>query len=352
MSEVISTTDAQALYTKKIIAVYKERNKVPTSFLRSFFKVVESDTKEVSILVERGTEKIAVDVARGTKGHRNAFSLKTEKVFVPPYFREYFDATEMDIYDRLFTSDSIDESVMAEFVKGVVDKLRALQAKIERTYELYCAMVFQTGVVELQNDTNINFLRKAASMVDLNATTGYWSVSGHDLYVDLETGCDFIKTEGKAEGSVFVAILGRKAHSTMMKNSVFLAKQNMVSMKLDQINTPQSNSVGGKYHGRLTCGPYEVDIWTYPEKYQDKTLNWHNYIDETNVIILPPDPNFVFAFGAVPRLFKGKIGKQPGQFVFGEYLDEEEVTHKFDVKSAGVPVPVAIDCIYTMKAVA
>lgn len=348
----ISTLDARGMYTKKLIAVYKERSKAPTQFLYSFFREEFSDTKELSIEVQRGTEKIAVDVARGTKGNRNGFSKSTEKIFVPPYFREYFDATELEIYDRLFTSETIDENVLAKFLEDVVDKLRALTDKIKRTYELYCAMVFQTGIVELKQGVNINFLRKAASMVDLGSGAGYWSVANHDLYADLEVGIKFVRTEGKATGSVFVGIFGEKAFNTMLKNSIFLQRQDLVSMKLDAISSPQANSAGGFYHGRLTVGSFLLDVWTYPEEYTDPDTNTKKkYIDEDNVIITPPKSDFVFGYGAVPRLFKGVVGRKKGDFIIGEYLDEEEVTHKFDVKSAGVPIPVAIDTIWTAKVV-
>lgn len=348
----ISTLDARGMYTKKLIAVYKERSKAPTQFLYSFFREEFSDTKELSIEVQRGTEKIAVDVARGTKGNRNGFSKSTEKIFVPPYFREYFDATELDIYDRLFTSETIDENVLAKFLEDVADKLRALTDKIKRTYELYCAMIFQTGILELEQGTNINFLRQAISMVDLDVAGDYWSVPNHDLYVDLETGIKFVKTYGKATGSIFVGIFGAKAFSTMLKNSVFLQRQDLVSMSLDAIKTPQANSVGGVYHGRLTVGPYLLDVWTYPEQYVDpKTNTRKDYIDEDNVIITPPKSDFVFGYAAVPRLYKGAVGRIKGDFIIGEYMDEEEVSHKFDVKSAGMPIPVAIDTIWTAKVV-
>jgi len=104
MAEMIAITDARNLFTKKLVAVYLEQPRV-FGFLRSFFKTDESDTKEVSIEVQRGTEKEAVDVMRGTEGNRNNMSKSTEKIFVPPYFREYFDATELDLYDRMFGSN-------------------------------------------------------------------------------------------------------------------------------------------------------------------------------------------------------------------------------------------------------
>ena len=147
----ISSVQARALFTIKLIAVYKERT-VPTSFLRSFFKTKESDTKQLSIEVQRGTEMIAVDVERGTQGQLNKFSRSTEKIFVPPYYREYFDATDLDFYDRLFTQNgTIDVITFSQWLGTVVEKIAMLQDKIERAYELQCSQVFETGIVTLKN---------------------------------------------------------------------------------------------------------------------------------------------------------------------------------------------------------
>src|ERR1017187_8822852 len=102
----ISTTDAKGLFTNTLIDVYKEKIK-STNFLRSFFPTVESPSLEVSIEVQRGFEKTAVDVVRGTDGNRNTFSKTTEKIFIPPFYREYFDATQLQLYDRLYGATEI-----------------------------------------------------------------------------------------------------------------------------------------------------------------------------------------------------------------------------------------------------
>jgi len=346
---VISTTDARALFTKMLIDVYAERS-TPTSFLRSFFPVTTSPTKEISIEVQRGTEKIAVDVMRGSEGNRNAFSLSTEKIFVPPYFREYFDATDIDLYDRLFGSTEISGAVFAAFLSRVADRLRMLQDKIERAYELQCAQVLQTGIVTLNNGVNIDFKRKADSMVDLNATTGYWTVNGHDLYADIVTGGNFLRQKGKIQGGTMNLILGAGALSAMFANTVFVARQDLVNMPLDTLRPPQRDSVGGVYHGQISAGPYRVNVWSYPEFYDNANGDSTPYIDDDNAILLPETPRFKLSFAAVPQLLKGdSVAPQQGAYIFGEYLDERNTAHIMDIKSAGVALPVAVDQIYTMK---
>jgi len=164
---IISQSDAAGIFTKSLVGVLKEAP-TPKSFLRSFFKETTSSTKEISIEVQRGTEKIAVDVERGEKGNANKFAKSTEKIIIPPLYSEYFNLTELDLYDRLFGSTGIEESVLTNLIQDTIDKTIAIKAKIERAYELQCSQVFHNGVVTLASGDNIDFKRKNTSIF------GFW----------------------------------------------------------------------------------------------------------------------------------------------------------------------------------
>lgn len=344
----ISVTDARGLFTKMLIAVYRERV-TPTSFLRSFFPVKESSTKELAIEVQRGTEKIAVDVERGTEGNRNSFSRSTEKIFVPPYYREYFDATELDLYDRLFGSTSeIDSDTFQSFLEAVADKLRMLQDKIERAYELQCAQVLETGIVTLEAGVNIDFKRKSASLKDNTATP--WTGS-YDPYLQYEAGGDFLRQVGKSEGSVINAIHGSLAMRALLANTFVKERGPLTNINLDAIRAPQKNSVGASLFGRITAGSYSVNLWTYPEFYDNASGVSTPYINPKKVIMLPEAPKFVLGFAAVPQLLTTGIAAKKGAYLIGNYVDERNSKHIFDIKSAGVAIPVGVDQIYTMQVI-
>lgn len=353
----ISTVDARGLFTKKLIAVYKERT-TPTAFLRSFFKVKESDTKQISIEVQRGTEKIAVDVERGTEGNRNQFSRSSEKIFVPPFYREYFDATELDFYDRLFTTvGTVDVITFGQWMDTVVEKLSLLQDKIERAYELQCAQVFQTGIVTLSNGDNIDFKRKAASLVD-NGAGNYWADAGVDPYADLRAGATFIRTKGKTNSIIYNVIMGDQAFSDFLDNTKVKERSDLRRISLETIRQPQREANGGVLHGEVSAGAYTFRIWTYPEFYDTAAAVNNSFISADNVIILPEEPKFVIGFAAVPMLLAGDehgaqgISGKRGAYTVGQYLDERNTSHIIDIKSAGVAIPVGVDQIYTIKAVA
>lgn len=355
----ITTQDARGLFTKMLIDVYKETTR-PTGFLRSFFRVVENETKELSIEVMRGTEKVAVDVLRGTEGNRNTFDRSSEKIFVPPYFREWFDATDLDFYDRLFgaAGGQVEVLTMQSWLTKVAEKLRMLQDKIERAYELQAAQVFSSGVVTLVNGDNIDFKRKALSLVDLGAGN-YWNQAGTKPIEDLKKGAKFIRTAGKSTGGVVNAVFGELALDAFLENASVKERADIRNFKLDDITGPQREATGGVLHGRVTIGSWECNIWSYPE-FRDVAGVSTPYINDKEVFMLPTMPNFVLGFASVPKVFRDVsnaefpefIGQERAAFVIGNYVDARTDKHVFDIKSAGLPVPTAVDQIHTTQVLA
>lgn len=344
----ISTKDARGVLTKALIDVYKERT-VPMSFLRSFFQTVESTTKNISIEVQRGTERIAVDVERGTEGNRNSFAKSSEKIFTPPYYVEYFDATELDLYDKLFGTGDIDSGQFAQFIDGLAEKLRMLQDKIERSYELQCAQVLSTGIVTLNAGTNIDFKRKAASLV---ALSGDWTSGAVDPIAHILAGAKFIREVGKSQGANVNVILGESVLSAFLNNTLVKSRADIRNFFLDNIAAPQRNSVGGTLHGEVSAGAYKARIWTYSEVYEDASGTVTPYINAKQMIVLPENPRFKLAFAAVPQLLTEGQAVSKGAYRISDYKDQRKTTHDFEIKSAGVAVPTAVDQIYTRTVIA
>lgn len=349
MSE-ISTVDARALYRTAVIDVYKEKLS-PMNFLRSFFPAQESTSKNVSIEVVRGYEKIAVDVTRGTDGNRNSFGKSTQKIFAPPYYREFFDMTDLDLYDRIAGSGNINDETFAQLADEGAEKTAILQDKIERAYELQCAQVLQTGLVLLASGDNIDFKRKADSMVDLGAGN-YWSESTVDPNTSLEVGCRFIREKGKSRGSIINAICGSQALMAFINNDIVKERGKIVQYALDLITPAQRDAQGASFHGEISVGAYRVRLWSYPEVYTNAAGDAVEYIDPKKVILLPEKPRFKMAFAAVPQLLVEGSTPTKGAYRIEEYIDLRKKSHIIDIQSAGVPVPVAVDQIYTVQVLA
>lgn len=346
----INITDAQALFTKKIVARVSDFVK-PTSFLRSFFKETEEYTKEISIQVQRGIERIAVDVTRGTEGNRNTWGTTTEKIFEPPYFREWFDVTELAAYDALYANpNDIQPSIFERFIMEAAEKTSIMQDTIDRAYEKLCGQVLATGILTLNKATNIDFKRQAGSMVNL--TGAYWATGGVDPNTSITAGCRWLRAEGKAIGGVFNLIMGETAFRDFMANAKVQARGAIYNWSMENLLPATRNSVGGVFHGSVSMDSYRVNLWTYPERYTDADGNDHKYVDDKHAILIPENPKFVLAYAAVPQLLSTGIQPVKGKFMVSRYVDDRAPKEIIDVKSAGVPIPTLVDQIYTMQVVA
>lgn len=350
----IQTTDAQGLFTKKLVDAYKEKI-APTNFLETFFPTGPTDitdTLEVSIYVQRTSERVAVDVVRGSDGNRNEFSNANEKLFIPPYFREYFDQNSMSVFESAWRAAWISGNAFARLVNDLADHAMECQAKIERAYEIQRAQILDTGIMTFDKGTGkIDFKRKAASKVDLTGAGGYWSTN-NNIYTQIQAGCEWLRKNGKVTGQVFNMICGDLAIRDLYANTVFKANQNLFNYKPDSLVEPRMNAQGGVYFGTLTAGPYRVDVWSYPSYYENASASMVEIFNPRIAVLLPPKPRFKTAYGLVPQLTNPGEAPKTGKFLLSEYTDQKARTREFHVESAGCPIPVAVDQIYTMKAVA
>jgi len=363
----ISQTDARALFTKGLIAVYQERI-YPTSFLTSHFKKVTEPTKDISIEVERMGEKVATDVVRGTEGNRVQFTRSTEKIFLPPYYRLYFDATELDLYDRVLGSQgNVQVPIFEALLNKVADKVGTMRDMISRAIELQASNVLFSGVIQYNTGLKVDYKRKAASFVDANATSVKFSNNSTDPFAVLEAGCIFLRQVGRSPAGEFKLIIASDALAALIKNTIFTTRQNLFHMALDAVNAPMrnSNEEGATYHGTLTCGAFKVQLWAYPQYYDVLGAVNTNilqgpgvglpavtntpYVPLGQATLIPEKPYFNCAFAAVPQLI-GEPGQIPvqGDFVYGEFLDQRRAKHDFDIQSAPLCVPVAVDQMYTL----
>ena len=348
--ETIGLDAARGAFTNAVVAVYRETIE-PMSFLRSFFPSTYSRTKLISMDIKRGTEKVAVDILRGTGSNLNTKSRSTLKTLEPPLYAEAHNVNELDVYDTAF--GTLDPALMAQLATDSAETLAELRNKIERAKEKQCADVLKSGVITLVSGDNIDFKRKAESMVDGGSGT-YWTVNTVDPVVALQAGGDFIRQKGKAQGGVYNVIMGASAFNAMINNTIFKAKYDLKNIDLGAIQMPQRNAVGGTLNGQVSAGSYKFNVWTYAEGYEDSNGDFVKYIDDTDIIILPEVTKFKFAHGLVPQLpgMAPLNNMDSGVYLMNEYVDPKNRNHVQEILSAGVALPVAIDQIYTQKVTA
>jgi len=335
----ITLSQALGPYTSKLVEVYRERTK-PTNFLRSYFPSKIQPTKLVSIQVQRAYERLAVDCYRGTEGNRNQWTQSSEKLFEPLYYRENFDLTQLQVYDALFQPQTVDNAPMlAMLLNSIVDNQMEQQDKIERSIELMCAQVFETGVIQMSSQGTgimIDFKRKASSILDPGGSN-YWA-NNVDPFAQIQDRCKFIRQYGKSASMTFDMICGETAVSDLFNNTKFLDRQNKFNMVLDQIIPPRATeSVGAVFHGTVSAGPYRVNIYSYPQYYDvvavDGTVTSTPYLDPKLVTILPAGAQFFTFFGAVPQVVSPGAKPIIGDFVASDWVSQEKRSHLFEVES-------------------
>lgn len=355
----ISAADIRGLFTKTLVDVYQERLP-PTDFLQTLFPLDIVPTKTFSLEVERMGEQVAIDTVRGTEGNRNTFSKSTEKIFEPPFFREYLDFTELDLYDRVLGSQgNANIPLFKALINQGAERLQLIVDKIRRAKEIQCAQVLKDGKVTMKYGVtaSIDYKRKDASIVDLGA--GQYFADNIDPFKKFEDGCNFLRQVGRSGDGTYNAILGTQALADLLANTKFTARQNYFNMSLDAVVAPNGmrDARGNTFHGTITCGTYKVQLWAYPQFYDlknaDGTFTSTPYWDPKYVVLVPSKPRFKMVHCAVPMLI-GQPGQMPaqGEYVMQEFLDERNAKHILDVQSAPVAVPVAVDTIYTFRAVA
>lgn len=347
---------AMANFTNNLVKVYTQIPPVK-NFLGMFFPALESPTRYLYWSVRREGEPVAVNVLRGTEGNRNTFSIHTDKVVDPPYYRESFDLTQTDLYYRTFSSDQIDASVMEGYMAWAADHLQSLHNKIKRAEELQRAQFLTDGIVTLAQGATVNFERKAASMPAYGA--GYdWTIDTVNPFETIANQCKFLRTVGKAQGGNFIIIMGDEAKNAFDQNPFVLERQKTFNMKLDDLKPPFREANGSAYHGRISAGDYTLDIFTYPE-YRDLSGVSTAYLDPKKVIVIPENPVWNQGYAAVPMLPKAGTsgmglsipGIKKGQYVVGDYVDQRATAWIMDIKSSSIVLPTAIDMVSTNQVV-
>lgn len=345
----VPTNQARVAFTQALLATYKEMPK-STSFLRSFFPTKISNSRYVSIEVQRGTEKIASDVIRGSDGNRNSFGISTQKTFDPPYFVEYLDMTESMLYDRAFGTSGLDAGILSDLAAETAENTMMMRDKIERRYELMCAQALVTGIITVDSGENVDFKRKAGSLVDASGST--WATGTNDPRVQLQNAAIWLRQNGKTQGVIYNVIMGSTAKAAFDNNDTINAAGDVLRIDTMSIREPQRNSIGGTSHGYISAGDYIFRIWTYGEFYDNSSNESTPYIDPKKIVVLPEAPKFDMSFAAVPRLIGGASAPTPTDYLIQNFTDERKATDLIEIKSAGIPVITAVDQVYTAQVIA
>ncbi len=355
----ISILEHSNALTKKIVGKFEEMIPVRTGFA-GWFPEETTPTLEVDVEVQRGSDLIAVDVVRFTEGNKNKSSRMSEHKYIPPYFKEDYDFQRDQVYMNTIALGVGMENaqVNAAIAKNAVKQVAKNRDKIIRAVRKQQADVLQTGIVTLKNGDNIDYKRKASSMV---VVTIPWSTSATAKPLDdIRAGMTFLRNQGNSSGASVNVIMRGDAFAAMMETSQIKdqAKNVVEQVQRISIGMPQFDEASGfSLQGKVAAGDFTVYIWTYNEKYTDTDGTEKYYLSNANVVMLPDDFMGKTIYGGLPTMNTNVIGgvevDMPAiveaNFLLRAYSDKKTMSSTLELTSAPLVVPFTIDKVYTMQ---
>jgi hypothetical protein len=354
---MISLQEHSGRIAKKVVGRFVEDIPVRTGF-SDLFPRETTQTLYVDVEVERDNDLIAVDVLRFTEGNKNKFTRATEKTFVPPYFKEDYDFARDEVYMSTVALGATNISGANQAIaQNALKNVRKNRAKIERAIQKQQAEVLQTGIVELKNGDNIDFGRKAESIVTL-AGGDKWDAETAKPIDNLKTAMKFLRNVGHSKSGVINVFMRDTAMNNFLQNEQVIKVADSRRMNRIDIVMPKfAENSGLAFHGQVAAGDFTMNLFTYNESYTSKDGSTEYYLDEGNVIILPGDFMGKTVFGGLPYMRKMSTGGAsvmiPGviekEFLLRGYDDVKTISSTLELTSAPLVIPFTIDKVYTLK---
>ena len=356
----ISIIDHSKAIASKIVGKFEETIPVRSGF-GDWFPEETTPTLEVDVEVQRGTDDIAIDVVRFTEGNKNKMSKITEHKYQPPYFKEDYDFQRDQVYMNTIALGVGMESAQVNQVIAM-NALKAVnknRAKIERAIRKQQADVLQDGIVRLSNGDNIDYRRKAESMVNVSVGGNYWGTSATATpMIDIRKGMDFLRDVGQSGGSAVNVVMRSKAYEAMIKTDEIKTQGVNTIIRRVDIGMPEFNGVSGfSFKGQIDGGDFAVNLWTYNEKYTDANGATQHYLAENQVVMMPDDFQGKTVYGGLAIMRQANVngttvmvpGVQEAMYLVRGYSDEKLMSSTLELQSAPLVIPFTIDKIYTMQ---
>jgi len=348
------------LANRTMLEAFKQK-KAPTMFLSGFFKTPPRNivrSREVVIDVKRNKESIAVDVIRGTGGRFNLNKRFTTKKYEPPVYDEYSSIYEEEGNDRLPGQTEYDTmDYVAKFIAKATDDQVEHQEKILRAIEKQAADVLFTGTVPLINNDTIDYQQKATHNFQVGTS---WSDEGAPALGDLSDATELNREDGKLDSDI--AIFGKTALKNFLNNTEVLEKGDLRRINRMDIIPPVMNTSGATFHGQVTAGSYNLQIWSYPQVYEVPIgFSLPNegelvpYVPENLVCVIGSNIRMDLVFAGIPNIVRRVDPRLeafgiPGVPInipidFNPYmlLDERAISLEAGVRSAPLCIPTQID---------
>ena len=345
-------------FTTQLVKVYKEMVDQTISrqnFLQNFFTPVQHESSLIQINVERNNRSVARDVVPG-ESEVNALGNHTEDIYTPFDYNIVTPiAVESGRIRTVTETEYSNRTISDRTIERILESIMYSTLKISRAYEKQCSDALLTGMIvpNAAGKETVNFNRKSTHSVTLTGTAT-WDGTAADIVGNLTSWAQITLNDGKESPTRI--IMGKTAYNAFIDDD-------SIKGQLDQrwndtitrryIEDPN----GAAFMGRVAVAGAAFEIWTYPQVYWNGTTHVQ-YIPDNEIIMLPANPNFTAAYGAVATLADVNTGvysglglnrapsMMPEKYVATVFADEQKQVINTRVQSRGLMVPVAIDTIF------
>jgi len=353
--------------TRRMLTAYRQTTEVP-GFLSGFFTSPPRNfhnSEEVEIDILREDEDVAVAVHDITVGPRlNQASEYTNKRIKPPVFKEAGAVSAFELNKRQAGQDPFqDPDFQANAMMAAGDIARRLQAKVRRAVELEAAQVLQTGTCTLTDENGsavytIDFKPKTAHFANASGT---WAAGANNPLADLEARADLIRQNGRAEA--VRVIMGRAALTGFLANNDVRALLDNRRINLGGLQAPETRGAGGKFHGTISVGQNNLEIWSYTGQYKDpQTGVLTRYMADDKVIVMG-DGRLDLTWGNIPLIGppdsrvlpylprRVSDGERGMDMIMNAWLSDDRENLMVSVSARPLCIPTAIDTFGCMDVI-
>jgi len=350
--ELLDRIYATGRFTMSVLKKMVTIKSKPDRGFRQFFNDDIKSTKGVKFWIRRRNRRIATDINVYEKGQIVRSDKTSQKFFIGANFDNKFDYSALEEFE---TTNGADGSVIDDNYKALVENTAEGMAEIddafERAEELMCSQVMLTGVVTMNNGTDVDFKRQASSLVAYAAGNDF-SISTVNPETVFVRGAEFIISEGNfASGTIFNVILGESAFIAFKNNPIVQAQGNL--RRMDYIETKTGTPIQGLTpQGVYSAGSHNFKIYTYKGYYNHPTTGaLTNFMDPKAMVMFPENLTYDFVYfptknmvkngdRVIPRLVAGKRS-------FYEIVKEEECAIQMGERSCFLPIITDVDSIWT-----
>ena len=349
---------ADIAFTRQIIDVYDQlKENMPSKFLCGFFRKEMHDSLEVEIHTRFNEERISRDVIEG--GIRNIdIGQHNTKEYQPLNYHEQASVNHNSLFTQTIGQHAYQTReqttvAMEKIMEAQMDCMRAIQRAEEKQAS---DVMFNGEISPYSQEGTIDFGRHADHDVVLTGTE-LWDSTAADPVQNLIDWSHRIRERGKVQPTM--VIMGTKAFHALERDAELKAQLDQRHREDNVVNIAYKRAMesGATYRGMITVGTYQLAIYLYQEIYYDPVDEVNKqYVPENMICILPEQPHWVCAHGAVlamrpiDAMYSRLLGNQTSMpqmmktdYYLGARVDEESTTIRAFVKSRNLYIPTAVN---------